>query len=52
MNFEVFSAEKYEVEKPKITIAHASTGSHLRNDRSIDSLEVTATAPLMPGFLS
>ena len=52
MNFEVFSAEKYEVEKLKITIAHTSTGIHLLNDRSVDSREFTATAPLMPGFLS
>jgi hypothetical protein len=52
MNFEVFSAEKYEVEKLKITIAHTSTGIHLLNDRSVDSREFTATASLMPGFLS
>lgn len=52
MIFEVFSAEKYEVEKPKIMSAHASTGIQLVHDRSIDSREFTATAPLMPGFLS
>ena len=32
MNFEVLSAEKYEVEKTKMMIAHATTGVHLVND--------------------
>jgi hypothetical protein len=62
MNRDVLSEEKYEVERPNMTIAHSSTGTHFFSDRSFespacespafDSPELTATAPLIPGSLS
>ncbi len=47
---EVFSAEKYEVEKQKSTTAHATAGIHFMNDASPGTCAPAATAPLIPAF--